>query len=103
MKLEIDLNDILGDENGAESLQESIRRQVIDGMTAAVKKSVGNEIESAISKTITAEIQTFIKAEMPGLMADLLVVEYTPVGRYGEKSTPTTFRAELVKSITENM
>lgn len=29
MKIEIDLNDILGDEYGGETLQESARRQVI--------------------------------------------------------------------------
>lgn len=103
MKIEIDLNDILGDNSGVETLQDSIRQQVVDSFTATIRKSVNTEIEQAVSKTITTEIQTFIKAEMPALMAELLVTEYTPVGRYGEQSKPTTFRAELVKSITENM
>jgi hypothetical protein len=103
MKIEIDMNDILGDENGAETLQESVRRQVIDGMTASIRKSVDTQIQKAIAQTITTQVQTFIEAEMPGLMSELLVAEYTPVGRYGETSKPTTFRAELVKSITENM
>lgn len=103
MKIEIDLNGILGDENGAESLQDSVRRQVIDGMTASIRKSVDTQIQKAIAQTITTQVQTFIEAEMPGLMSELLVAEYTPVGRYGEVSKPTTFRAELVKSITENM
>lgn len=103
MKIEIDLNDILGDNSGVETLQDSIRRQVVDSFTATIRKSVNTEIEQAVSKTITTEIQTFIKAEMPALMAELLVTEYTPVGRFGEQGKPTTFRAELVKSITENM
>jgi hypothetical protein len=103
MKIELDMNDILGDDYGVETLQDSIRRQVIDCMTASVRKGVETEIKTAVAQTITTEIQAFIKAEMPTLMADLLVTEYTPVGRYGEKSHPTTFRAELVKSITENM
>jgi hypothetical protein len=103
MKLEIDLNDILGNEYGTETLQDSIRRQIVEGFTATIRKSVNTEIEQAVSKTITTEIKTFIEAELPGLMATLLEAEYTPVGRYGEQSKPTTFRAELVKSITENM
>lgn len=103
MKIEIDLNEILGDESGVETLQDSVRRQVVDSLTAAIRKNVKTEIEQAVAVTITTEIQAFIKAEMPGLLTELLVTEYTPVGRYGEKSTPTTFRAELVKSITESM
>lgn len=103
MKIEIDLNDILGDEYGAETLQESVRRQVVDGMTAAVKKGVGERINSAVSETINEEIKQYLNKEMPVLLASLMDAEFTPVSRFGEVSQPTSFRKQLIISITENM
>lgn len=103
MKIEIDLNDILGDENGAETLQESVRPQVIDSVSSTVKKGISAKIDAAISETITAAIQTYLDGELPALLANIMDSEYKPVGRYGEKGDPTTFRKELVKAINENM
>jgi len=45
MKIEIDLNDILGDETGAETLQDSIKRQVIEKFTREIKAGISKRIE----------------------------------------------------------
>lgn len=103
MKIEIDLNDILGDENGAETLQDSVRRQVIDSMTSIIKKGVGSQINEAVSRTISSEIEEYLKTQMPVLLENLMDAQYTPVGRYGDYDKPTSFRQQLVKSIQENM
>jgi membrane-associated HD superfamily phosphohydrolase len=103
MKIEIDLDDILGDENGTETLQESVRRQVITAVSANVKKGIGEKIDRAISETITNNIQTFLKDQMPLLLGDLMDAEYAPVGRYGDKEKPTSFRKQMLKTIEENM
>lgn len=103
MKIEIDLNDILGDEMGSETLQESVRRQVLDSVTKTVQTGISARIDAAISTTITAAIQEYLNGELPVLLANIMDSEYKPVGRYGEKGEPTTFRKELVKSINENM
>lgn len=104
MKIEIDLNDILGDEDGAETLQESVRRQVIDGLTTAVKKGVGEQINHAVAKTIQTQIEEYVEKEMPAMLAGIVDSTYIPVNRWGERERePTTFRKELVKSINENM
>jgi len=103
VKIEIDLDDILGDENGAETLQESIRRQVIDSVTATIKKGVGQQIDAAVSSAISTNINDFLKQQMPSLLANIMDTQYEPVGRYGEKAQPTSFRQELVKVVIENM
>jgi hypothetical protein len=103
MKIEIDLNDILGDENGAETLQDSVRRQVVEHVTQTIRKGVGEKIDAAVSQTISAGIKEYLDGEMPNLMANLMDSEYLPVDRYGDRNKPTTFRKELIRSITENM
>jgi hypothetical protein len=103
MKFEIDLNDILGDENGSETLQESIRRQVVDSVTQTVKKGIGTQIDQAIETTISTAINKYLTKEMPKLLATIMDAEYTPVDRYGDRNKPTSSRKELVRSITENM
>lgn len=103
MKIEIDLNDILGDEHGAESLQESVSRQVINAVTSGIQKGITHKIDEAVATTISQSISAYLEREMPGLLANIMDAEYVPVGRYGEKSSPTSFRRELVRSINENM
>lgn len=103
MKIEIDLNDILGDEYGAETLQDSVRRQVIEQMTKAINEGVGNQIKSELARVFNEEIRAAVTSQMPTIVNDLLNAEYTPVDRYGDRSGPTTFRKELVAAIHEQM
>jgi hypothetical protein len=106
MKIEIDLNDILGgdeDGYGSETMQESIRRQIIDKLSADIKTALKKRIDEETSRVINETLQAEVKQRMPALIDDLMNTEFQPVDRYGSRSTPTTFRAELIKSINENM
>jgi len=103
MKIEIDLDDILGDESGVETLQESIRRQVIDSITKNVKQGIKLRIDEAVGNTIQTELNSYLKDALPGLFAQIMDAEYTPVSTYGSRGDTTTLRATLLKSITDNM
>lgn len=106
MKVEIDLNDILQDGEGysQETLQESIRRQVITQMTETLKKGIQKQIDTEISQVITTEIKAVVQSKMPQIVDDLINIEYVKVDRYGSRSSEsTTFRKELVAAITEDL
>ena len=102
-KIEIDLNDILGDEYGAETLAESVKRQVVAQLTKTVSDGVREQINTEVAKMLSAELQTTVKEKLPALLENLLDTEYVPVDRYGESKEPTTFRKQLVKRILEQM
>lgn len=103
MKIEIDLNDILGDENGAETLQESVRRQVVDSLSTSIRKGVQSRINEETTRIMNEELQKVLIEQMPALVDDVMNTAYTPVSSYGQRSEPTTFRNELVKAIGSNM
>lgn len=103
MKIEIDLDDILGDEYGTETMQESIRRQVIANITSTLKTGVLKKIDLAVDQMIGSEITEALKARMPALIDDVMNTEYTPVTKWGERGNPTTFRSALVAKINEEM
>jgi hypothetical protein len=104
MKIEIGPNDILGDEYGTETLQESVRRQVIENLTRTIKGGIGKKIDIEVARILNEELQKVITEKMPAIVDDVLSAEYIPVDRWGgSKGTPTTFRAELVKAINEQM
>lgn len=44
-----------------------------------------------------------VAEQMPGIVANLLDHPYTPVTRFGERSSPTTFRAQLLAKIMDEM
>lgn len=100
MKIEIDLNDILGDENGAETLQESVRRQVIANLTDKIQRGIGRQLDEQVSTIMSQELTKAVQVRMDDIVNDIMNAEYTPVERYGSKGLPTTFRKELVKAIT---
>ena len=105
MKIEIDLDDIFRDEDGnpEESLQDSIRRQVISKMEGDLRKRLFSRMDEELSRIMSAQINAVMTEQMPSLIDDIMNKPYTPIGRYGERSEPTTFRDELVKMVVENM
>lgn len=103
MKIQIDLNEILGDETGVETLQESVRRQVTDALVRATKQGVDATIKQEVTATIKNTLESELIERMPIIVNDVLTAEYTPVTRYGETAKPTSFRAELIKTIHEQM
>ncbi len=104
MKLEIDLDDIFRDENGAEeSLEESVRRQVIDRLSGDLRKRLFDRIDARLSQIMNEQIGKVMEEKMPTLIDDIMNVEYRPVSRYGECSEPTTFRTEIIRAVSGQM
>lgn len=101
MKVEIDLDDVFGEEG--ETLQDSVRRQVVDNISSLIKSGVGKKIDEEVSRIINAEVQSAVIGIMPSLLDGLMDAEYTPVGTYGDRGTKTTARKQLVKLVTEQM
>jgi uncharacterized membrane-anchored protein YjiN (DUF445 family) len=105
MKIEIDLDDIFRDEDGnpEESLQESIRRQVIDKFSVDLSKRLFERMDRELSEIMRDQIDKVMSEKMPELIDDIMNVTYTPVSTYGARGEPTTFRAEIVRAVGENM
>ena len=104
MKIEIDLNDLLGDEHGpAETLGESIRRQIVAELAASARKDVKQQISAAVNQVLDEELRAAVKEQMPSIVQNILDTPYTPVGTYGDRGKETTFRAELLKAIQAQM
>lgn len=105
MKIEIDLNDIFGgsDEGLGETLQESIRRQVVDTLIRRTQDGVGELVQEKISAAIDSMMAAEVERMMPGLIENLVHTTYTPVDQYGRPGKPTTFHDQLLAKILEQM
>lgn len=105
MKIEIDLNDILRDHDGVpeESLNEAIRRQVVENLTKRMQDGIGRRLDEEISRRISEVVQSEVASRAPAFVETLFDAPYRPVDRFGHPGHPTTFRAELLKSIHEQM
>jgi hypothetical protein len=105
MKIEIDLDDIFRDEDGCpeESTQESIRRQVLARLTSDYRDRLFKRFDDQLAKMMQAQIQEVMKSQMPSLVDDIMNASFTPVSNFGQRSDPTTFRAQIIKSIAANL
>lgn len=105
MKIEIDLNDILGDpEYGVETLQESVKRQVVSALTQKIQSGIQKQIDAELSLKIKEFISKNLEAHTPKIISDLMDAEYVQVDRYGDRHRePTTFRKQLVQAINAEM
>lgn len=76
MKIEIDLNDILGDKEGpSETLQESVKRQVIAKLTEHVSTGIEKQINDAVAQTISESLKAAVAEQMPALINDLMTAD----------------------------
>lgn len=104
MKIEIDLNDIFHDDDyGSESLQDSVKRQVVDRLAKDFKKRIDIKIDEEISKAIADTISDVLKTTAPRLVDELMDAAYTPVDRYGSRGEKTSFREQVVKGVQQEM
>lgn len=104
MKIEIDLKDILGDEFGnAESLAESIQRQVVEQLKTEMSKGITKQINEEISHIMQKRLAVEIDLIMPKFIREVMDAEYEPVSSYGQRSEKTSFRKEMIKTITSQM
>lgn len=105
MKIEIDLNDIFGggDEGPDETLQESIRRQVVDSLIRRVSEGVDKEVRAKVGEAIDVALAAQVEKLMPGLIDQLMHSTYTPVDHYGRKGEPTNFQDQLLAKVIAQM
>jgi len=104
MKIELDLSDILGNEYGdVETLASSIVRQIADTLSKRLETGILKKVDEEISERLDAAISEAVCAKMPDIINDVLTTEYQPVSQYGDKKEKTTFRAELVRTITTEL
>lgn len=105
MKIEIDLDDIFRDENGVpeESLEESVRRQVIDRLSGDLRKRLFDRLDVQVTQIMNEQIGKVMQEKMPALIDDIMNVEYRPITRFGERGEPTTFRTEIIKAASTQM
>lgn len=105
MKVEIDLKDILQDDDyGSETLQESIRRQVVDSIKQTFVAGIAKKINDEVDQAIETEIKAALKERIPNLIDNIMDIRYTPISSYGvvaqETSLRETIHAALVKQLT---
>lgn len=105
MKIEIDLENIFRDEDGfpEEGLEESIRRQVVSRLTEDYRKRLFQRFDQELGDIMREQIGKVMEEQMPAFVDDILNAKYRPVGRYGDRGEETTFRDEIIKSVTEEM
>lgn len=100
MKIQIDLNDIFQEEGYTESLNESIRRQVIDAVKADSLRRVGEMIKEEMAKVIHEQVSEQVKLIAPKLCNELVDLEYQPITSYGSKDGgPTTMRKKFIEEL----
>lgn len=88
MKIEIDLNDILGDEYGnAENIADSVVRQLADYFKKAIEQRVNQQITELATK--------FVRDAIPHHVEDVLDKRYTPVDKYGKQLPETSLREQI--------
>ena len=103
MKIEIDLSDIFcGDESPCD-LQEAIRQEVVDNLTAKIQLGIGKRVDEQISAVLNKEVAAAVALQMPAIIDDLINATYTPVSEWGERKAPTTLRSALVQSLNSQM
>lgn len=104
MKIEIDLDDIIGDEFGnAQGLADAVRKQVLDALSTRVTSDVKKLIDETINKTIQDGVNAGIKERLPEMIKIIFEEPYTIIDRYGSRGQTTTVRQELVKAFTGEM
>lgn len=103
MKIEIDLATLFCTDEADCTTEEAIKREIIDRLTGDMRKRLFARVDDELARAIQHEIKTVVEKEMPSLISDIMNATYTPVSNYGQRGEPTTFRAELIKAVGEQM
>ena len=74
MKIEIDLDDVFRDEEGepGESIQESVRRQIIDRLSGDMRKRLFARLDEELSTIMREQISVVMAEKMPDLIDDIM-------------------------------
>ncbi|MCE2838032.1 MAG: hypothetical protein LW834_13910 [Cyanobium sp. 49614_E6] len=108
MNISINLSDIFRDEDGDlldddEATRQAIKRQVIDQLTSECLKILFGRYDDELVLIMRSQLNEVMKTRMPSLVDDVMNTEFTPVNKNGQRSEPTTFRAEIIKTCTSEM
>ena len=102
MKIEVDLNDLFCDEDGApcETMQEHVEREVVRHLTRKIEDGIGRQIDAEVSRVIGEKLEAIAEELLPKLAQDMIDAEYQPVSSFGQRGETTTFRKELLRMVT---
>lgn len=104
MKVEIDLQDILGDEYGdVESLSESIQRQVKESIEKKIAEGIVSRVNQQVTEVIQSKIEEYVESQLPSLFDELIDKEYTVRDKWGSNARQTTMRKELLSTLLSQM
>jgi hypothetical protein len=103
MQITIDLSDIFCSEDDPCDLQEAIKQEVVRHITATLTKGLHLQVAEEVTRIMDEQIASAVSEQMPGIIDDIINAEYTQVDRYGSRGRTTTFRAELIKKVQEEM
>lgn len=100
MKIEVDLNELLGDEYGnQENIADSICRQI----SSDLRNTLSTKIDKEIEKTVQAVLAEKLSAIIEKTAEEMLDAKYVPVSEYGKKEEETCLRDAILKSVTGQM
>lgn len=104
MKVEIDLQDILGDEYGdMESLSDSIQRQVKEAIENRIAKGIMQRVNDEVDKIIQLKIGEYVETQLPSLFAEIIDAKYTVRDKWGSNARETSMRQELLSTLLSQM
>ena len=104
MEITINLGEILTDEYGnQESLAESIKCQIVEGLSKKLQRGIMDKVDSEVSKIIEEQIKTIVECQLPSFASELIDKEYTIVDKWGSNKETTTIRNKLINTITQEM
>ena len=107
MNISINLGDIFRDEDGDplddKATRQAIKRQVIDQLTSECLKILFGRYDEELVLVMRSQLNEVMKTRMPSLVDDVMNTEFTPVNKNGQRSEPTTFRTEIIKTCTSEM
>lgn len=98
LNLEIEL-DWIDEEKG---LDETVKEQIIDGVTARVEKQISSKIEEKVNKVIDETIVSKINEKTDALFTDFVSRQVTLCDNYGSKIKVYESMEQLIKERFDN-
>jgi len=84
MKIEIETDDFLGDEN---TVRDEVVNRITDSLLSKSSKLIQETIEEALTKIIVKQLGDIVKMHLD--------TEFTEINSYGKVSKPTTVRNKI--------
>lgn len=102
MKINIDLSEIFEDEENGK-FHFPVKEQIIHGAIESVKDAISKNIKTQIAEQLNKLVESEVKGALAALIPNLLDAEYQVTTVWGEPKEKTTVRAQLHKTIENQM